>query len=119
MEPLFIRTNSRTKAVQILLNEQIRYVLIDSVTSEIVDNAKGFGYKSKRKAHMGYQYKCRYLEQKEEQNILYWLESHPDLWMYSFSSTKALHQYLIHQGIADVPCSTKKLFKILKKVNRS
>lgn len=119
MEPIFKKTNSKTKAVQIILLGQIRYVLIDLVTSEIVDNAKGFGYKSKRKAHMGYQYKCQYLKQKEEQSILVWLESHPDLLYYSFSSIKILEQYLIHQGVCDVPCSTKKLFKLLKKVNRS
>ena len=36
-----------------------RYVIIDTLTSEVLDNAQGYGYKSERKAYASYAYKTK------------------------------------------------------------
>ena len=36
-----------------------RYVIIDTLTGEVLDNAQGYGYKSERKAYASYAYKTK------------------------------------------------------------
>ena len=36
-----------------------RYVVIDTLTGEVLDNAQGYGYKSERKAYASYAYKTK------------------------------------------------------------
>lgn len=37
-----------------------RYVVVDAQTQQVLDDAQGFGYRTKRRAHTGYAYKNRY-----------------------------------------------------------
>jgi len=36
-----------------------RYIIIDKESGEILDDAQGYGYKTRQKAHAGYAYKTR------------------------------------------------------------
>lgn len=76
-----------------------RYVIIDTLTGEVLDNAQGYGYKSERKAYASYAYKPKAKskdKEKAENNsqIRKWLEEHKDfteaLDTYAFETTKGL-----------------------------
>lgn len=58
-----------------------RYILIDTETGEIVDDAQGYGYKSVRNAYAAYAYKTRDKskdKEKEEKRkrIQKWMKEH-------------------------------------------
>ena len=58
-----------------------RWVIIDSETGEILDNAQGYGYKSPQNAYKGYAYstrdKSKDAEKKaKEDHIRQWMRSH-------------------------------------------
>lgn len=46
--------------------DDLRYVVVNRETGEILDDAQGYGYKSIKKARAGYAYKTRTPEQKEK-----------------------------------------------------
>lgn len=46
-----------------------RYVIVDNETGEIIDNAQGYGYKSKRNAYAAYGYKRKRYKQKLSEKI--------------------------------------------------
>ena len=58
-----------------------RFVVVDSETGEILDNAQGYGYKTARNAHRAWAYKNRDkskdLEKKQRQEeAIAWLRKH-------------------------------------------
>ena len=60
-----------------------RYVIVDTDTGEIVDNAQGYGYKSKQNAFAVWRYKTRDKSKDKEKleryrNIKKWLQKHKD-----------------------------------------
>ena len=58
---------------------EARYIIINVTTGEILDDAQGFGYKSKKKAYAGYYYKRNYAKEKNQNKAVeYWLHSHPE-----------------------------------------
>ena len=74
-----------------------RYVIIDTLTSEVLDNAQGYGYKSERKAYASYSYKTRDKSRDKEKalkasQIKKWLDENKDfseaLETYAFEAAK-------------------------------
>ena len=60
---------------------QQRYVIIDKETGEILDDANGYGYKSKQKAYAGYGWKNRDTSKDAERaekkhKIKQWMKEH-------------------------------------------
>ena len=59
-----------------------RYVMVDKATGEIVDDAQGYGYRSKQSAYRGFSYRFRSKEKKEkdrkEKAIRAWMACHDD-----------------------------------------
>lgn len=61
-----------------------RYIVIDKETGKILDNAQGFGYKTRQKAHAGYAYKTRDKSKDKEKElrrkeIKKWLINHKEI----------------------------------------
>ena len=61
-----------------------RYVIVDAETSEILDDAQGYGYKSAQNAYAGYGYKNRdkskdTKKKQEEREIRQWWKKHNEL----------------------------------------
>ena len=48
--------------------DKYRYIVVDSETGDILDNAQGYGYKSENNAHKGYWYKLKRFSQNNNQN---------------------------------------------------
>lgn len=48
-----------------------RYVLVDAETGEVVDDAQGYGYKTKQKAHAAWAYKTRDKSKDKEKAAKY------------------------------------------------
>lgn len=44
-----------------------RYVIIDPITNEILDDSQGFGYKSIQKAYEGFEYRCQSKTERDRQ----------------------------------------------------
>lgn len=74
-----------------------RYVVIDTLTGEVLDNAQGYGYKSERKAYASYSYKTKDKSKDKEKairsnQIKKWLDEHKDftdaLDTYAFEAAK-------------------------------
>lgn len=74
-----------------------RYIIIDTLTGEVLDNAQGYGYKSERKAYASYAYKTRDKSKDKEKairsnQIKKWLDEHKDftdaLDTYAFEAAK-------------------------------
>ena len=60
-----------------------RYVIIHTLTGEVLDNAQGYGYKSERKAYASYSYKTRDKSRDKEKSlkasqIKKWLDENKD-----------------------------------------
>ena len=61
-----------------------RYVVVDEATGQVLDDAQGYGYKSRQNAHRGYSYKSmppKKQRQREEikHQVERWCAAHPDL----------------------------------------
>ena len=61
-----------------------KYVVVNMETGEIVDNAQGYGYKTKQKAHAAWAFKTRDKskdkeKQAERRKIRYWLKQHKEV----------------------------------------
>lgn len=61
----------------------VRFVIMDTLTGEIVDDAQGYGYKSAQKAHAAWNYKTkdksrRRTEEKTKARVKKWCEMHAD-----------------------------------------
>ena len=74
-----------------------RYVIIDTLTGEVLDNAQEYGYKSERKAYASYSYKTRDKSRDKEKalkasQIKKWLDENKDfseaLETYAFEAAK-------------------------------
>lgn len=46
--------------------DKYRYIVVDSETGDILDNAQGYGYKSIEKAYKGYAYKMYHFSAKSQ-----------------------------------------------------
>lgn len=71
----------------------IRYVIVDKDTGEILDDAQGYGYKTAQKAYAAYGYKNRTPSQKNrEKEIKKWMKEHKrfvrDMDKYAFEIAK-------------------------------
>lgn len=60
-----------------------RYIIINTETGEVVDDAQGYGYKTPQKAHAAYAYKNRSKKEikrqkAEEKEIVNWMKEHKD-----------------------------------------
>jgi len=68
------------------LSEQFepRFIVVNTETGEILDDANGYGYKTVQKAYAGYGYKSRSRQQvadikRKEATIFKWLSEHKDM----------------------------------------
>ena len=76
--------------IEIIFNEHLskkrhdeRYIVIDRDTGEVLDNAQGYGYKSRKNAHLGWAYKNRDKSKDSEKaakrkHIQEWMKNHPE-----------------------------------------
>ena len=53
-------------AQHLSVNEEERYIVVNPETGEVLDDAQGYGYKSRQKAHAGYAYKTSDRSKKDE-----------------------------------------------------
>ncbi|RBR32679.1 hypothetical protein [Enterococcus cecorum] len=109
---------------------EARYIIINVTTGEILDDAQGFGYKSKKKAYAGYYYKRNYAKEKNQNKAVeYWLHSHPEfcdeLTYHVFAHFKEgkkekldenLVQMLLREFGLDAPCKINKLITVWEKL---
>lgn len=107
---------------------EARYIIINPTTGEILDDAQGFGYKSRKKAYTGYYYKRNYVKEKNQnKTVEYWLHSHPEfcdeLTYHVFAHFKEgrkekldenLVQMVLKELGLDAPCKINKLIKVWK-----
>lgn len=93
-----------------------RYVIVDTETGEILDDAQGFGYKSAPKAYAAFNYKNKSDKEKLDQmehyvKVFKWMISHKDVIRYfddiEFYSVKYPGEY--------EPVSIKDAQEIMKK----
>lgn len=60
-----------------------RYVVVDEATGEVLDDALGYGYKSRQNAHRAYSYKSMPPKKRQreavKQQVERWCAAHPDL----------------------------------------
>lgn len=93
-----------------------RYVIVDTETGEILDDAQGFGYKSAPKAYAAFNYKNKSDKEKLDQmehyvKLFKWMISHKDVIRYfddiEFYSVKYPGEY--------EPVSIKDAQEIMKK----
>lgn len=66
------------KIVKIVKHNETRYIIINNETGEIIDEAQGYGYKSKRKAHKVIYYKYKRGREKLKQYEIFW-KSHKEI----------------------------------------
>lgn len=59
----------------ILTNDEIRYIIVDEITSEVLDDAQGYGYRSEEKALAAYRYKYGGGREKIEEYEVYWKQN--------------------------------------------
>lgn len=80
-------TQASKKAYSVVVSKQlsdkwdIRYVVVDSETGQVLDNAQGYGYKTAQKAHAAWAYKNRDRskdkeKQKKKRIIEAWCAEH-------------------------------------------
>ena len=65
-------------------HEETRFVIVDAETGELLDDARGYGYRTPVSAYRGWSFVKKAREnlknvQKEEEDIQTWLASHPDI----------------------------------------
>lgn len=77
-----------------------RFVIVDVDTGEILDDAQGYGYKSRQKAHAAYGYKNRdkskdRLKKKKKQVVIDWCKQHK-----KFIAVLEKEQFIIAKGAA-------------------
>ena len=75
-----------SKPYKAILSEKLsrshdkRFVIIDTATGELLDDAQGYGYKSAQKAYAAYGYKtCSPKKNSQEQKIKAWWKKHKSL----------------------------------------
>ena len=112
-----------------------RYVIIDEDTGEILDDAQGYGYKSKQKAHAAWAYLHRDKSQnstkrEKRKQIRKWLKEHKSfgralddiafqIWKGSFGpddtfNTQIVKQLLEEQGLELEEFTAYELLKVWK-----
>lgn len=67
------------KAVETKINDDIRYVLIDIETGEIIDDAQGYGFRTPQKAYSAYSYRLKQNGRKTytKKDIKKWISEDP------------------------------------------
>ena len=109
-----------------------RFVVVNTYTGEILDDANGFGYKTIQKAHAGYAYKSRGRNQvtairHKEALIFKWLDEHKNIdEELEISSLNALKDgvelkaedvtaLLLDKGYSDLPFTAAELLRSWKR----
>ena len=84
------------KSAKLSKRYEPRYVIVDEETGEILDDANGYGYKTKQAAHKGWAYKSKPKEEKNKINkqyliVMNWMKENKkivsgleDLYFYAF-----------------------------------
>lgn len=90
-----------------------RYVIIDKETGEIIDDAQGYGYKSKRKAYAAHAYKTKGGKQKDDTIRAFWrknkeIDRFCGKWLDCFAKEFARKE----MGIKDLQNEIKEKFDI-------
>ena len=105
-----------------------RYVVVDTDTGEILDDAQGYGYKSPQNAYAAYAHKSRSRQkrvdiQRKERAIFAWLKGHKnfDEWLLDaeFQSSKCnetltandVNNMLIEGGYGELPFTAADLLR--------
>jgi histidinol-phosphate/aromatic aminotransferase/cobyric acid decarboxylase-like protein len=105
-----------------------RYVVVNTDTGEILDDAQGYGYKSPQNAYAAYAHKSRSRQQrkeiqKKERAIFAWLKEHKDFeaWIEdaAFQSVKCnepftaktVNKMLTENGYTDLPFTAAELLR--------
>ena len=85
-----------TKSAKLSKHYEPRYIIVDEETGEILDDANGYGYKTKQAAHKGWAYKSKPKKEKDKINkqhliIMSWMKENKkvvsgleDLYFYAF-----------------------------------
>ena len=105
-----------------------RFIVINTDTGEILDDANGYGYKTTQKAYAGYAYKSRSREQvtaikRKESTIFKWLRKHKDFnsqleetAFYALKEGKSMNakdveKLLVHNGYTDLSFTVTELIR--------
>ena len=56
-------------------DDEIRYIIVDEVTGEILDDAQGYGYKTYEKARAAYYYKYGGGREKQNEYEIFWKQN--------------------------------------------
>ena len=65
------------KVVSVEKNNEKRYIIVDIKTNKVLDNAQGYGYKTRIGAHKAWGYKNRTPKQIQKENRLKkWIKDH-------------------------------------------
>lgn len=112
---------------------EIRYVIVDADTGEVLDDAQGYGYKSAQKAHAAWSYKQkpkkqRAAEANQKKRIKKWLEKHSDIedsiaqmYLYAYKDNievqkSDIGELLKDEGVLDaLPVSLDVFWKYIRK----
>lgn len=66
------------KIIETIKPGGLRYICINEETGEILDDAQGYGYKSRQKAYSGFNYKYGNGKLKHSENKAFW-KKHKDI----------------------------------------
>ena len=62
------------RVVEVIKNNEKRYICVDETSGEVIDDAQGYGYKSKQKAFIAYEYKYGDGKKRHIEYQNFWIE---------------------------------------------
>lgn len=129
-----VKSSQKVKRYQAIYSHDLsgkyepRYVIVDTETGEIVDDAQGYGYKSKENAYKAWGYKSKVKNPKKHKNdmkkkVMEFKKEHKglmkrldDLMFYAFKdnekiTNKDIKGFLKENGIEELPFTINELLK--------
>lgn len=102
------------KAVETNINDETRYILIDTETGEIIDDAQGYGFHTPQKAYAAYSYKLKQNGRKtyNKKDFKKWIgegKSHANF-------IKSINKSIDDSIYYDEEMSSKKIKRIVKNI---
>lgn len=95
-------------------HEETRWVIVDAETGKLLDDARGYGYRTAVSAYKGWSFVKKTREnlkavQEEEKAIRTWLDKHPVI-------SESLDEMLFHLIMMNAPLSKDTFFEFLKEL---
>lgn len=95
-------------------HEETRWVIVDAETGKLLDDARGYGYRTAVSAYKGWSFVKKTREnlkvvQEEEETIRTWLNEHPII-------SENLDDMLFHLIMINVPLSKNTFLEFLKEL---